>query len=883
MFIQNWTLNRRLATVPPDDGARLSRRCLKLNTTSARKTRAKPIQVAINKWCGKKKCVVRRTKLETYVAWRTQTVCCSGWQYNENDSCAPLCSTGCNGGRCTAPDTCTCDPPAVTHPEHKYTCIRPQCNPPCVNGQCINDTCVCQDNYEKLNGTHCYHCEPGLTLAANFTCVKCQCDNGSCVDNTCVCDTGYVLKDNLCEPICESCNGRCIRPNVCQCNNGYTYVNGKCEPICNNCNGICVRANVCQCFDGYINVGGKCEPLCSCDKCLAPNVCNCSEGYRSANGTCVPICIECVNGYCSAPDVCSCNEGFMKNSDGVCQACSEVCTCNANGECLEEICRLYGRRRIAGCCIGYIYDSSSNSCSAKCDNCNNGTCVTPNNCVCTPPLVLINGNTCVNPICDQPCTHGQCTSRNVCTCETGYAPVDQFTCKPVCDPACENGKCEAPNICTCSVGYTLVNKTCQPVCNECDNGECIAPNDCKCNTGYTKQNSICVPDCQRPCVNGICSEPDKCSCNVGFAIDPLDRFNCQPVCETPCVNATCISPGTCCCFSGYLPLNDTICTPKCDNCVHGDCIGPNECRCHKGYVSESGKCMPKCDDCSNGQCTAPNTCVCDGGYSLSNGTCKPVCNPECVNAMCVGPNQCRCFEGFRSSNSSTCERHCDNCENGKCLEGNYCFCNEGYSLVKGVCTPSCSLSCVNARCAAPNTCECLEGYKRNQTSPNNCFKACVCSNGRCIEDQCICDAGYEMLDGNCTEIRPVECKTCEGECSDGICWCKDGKPCYHLEEPAEVGAPTKLAGLELGWLLGGVVGLALLTLVIIVMGHIWRKRREYGVKETETGGNEIGSVVYTVPDTLLTRRPGSVVNVYGENEDENESVNEPLRPTDDAL
>lgn len=54
-------------------------------------------------------------------------------------------------------------------------------------------------------------------------------------------------------------------------------------------------------------------------------------------------------------------------------------------------------------------------------------------------------------------------------------------------------------------------------------------------------------------------------------------------------------------------------------------------------------------------------------------------------------------------------------------------------------------------------------------------------------------------------------------------------------------------------------------------------------------GGEIGSVVYTVPDTLLTRREGSNVNVYGEyedndkDEDDIENVNEPLRLANDHV
>ncbi|CAK1545829.1 unnamed protein product [Leptosia nina] len=278
--------------------------------SSTRKTRAKPVQVAINKWCGKKKCTVRRTKLETFIAWRTQTVCCAGWQYrSEDDTCIPQCSTGCNGGICTAPDTCVCESPAVVHPNNN-TCIIPECNPPCINSHCVNNSCICNPNYEQFNTTHCYQCNPGYIIDANFTCIKCQCMHGTCINNTCVCNEGYALKGNICEAVCSNCNGECIGPDICQCLNGYA------------------------------NIGGRCVPICGCEKCIAPNVCDCPGGYRDSNGTCAPICDRgCVNGYCSAPNLCSCNEGFLKDGQGVCRECSETCSCGADGECLDATCK----------------------------------------------------------------------------------------------------------------------------------------------------------------------------------------------------------------------------------------------------------------------------------------------------------------------------------------------------------------------------------------------------------------------------------------------------------------------------------------------------------------------------------------------------------------
>ncbi|XP_068631469.1 epidermal growth factor-like protein [Battus philenor] len=259
--------------------------------------------------------------LNTYSV-KNQPVCCTGWQYkSEDDSCKPLCSTGCSGGHCVAPDICKCDPPAYLDEEHRNACIIPTCEPPCINAVCyINNTCKCNEGFVQHNTTHCYQCDPGYTIDDTFNCVPIcdsQCVNGKCIGpNICACASGYILKDTFtCSPVCESAcvNSECTAPNLCTCLEGYTSVNGSCEPVCSACDG---------------------------GQCVGPEVCVCEPGYTNSTRGCVPVCDEtCVNGFCSAPNLCTCNEGYVANDDGdrCVKDCEEGCEggCDEDGKCLD--------------------------------------------------------------------------------------------------------------------------------------------------------------------------------------------------------------------------------------------------------------------------------------------------------------------------------------------------------------------------------------------------------------------------------------------------------------------------------------------------------------------------------------------------------------------
>ncbi|XP_059056829.1 von Willebrand factor D and EGF domain-containing protein-like [Achroia grisella] len=368
--------------------------------SSVRKTKIRIVTQTKNTLCGKKKCVVKIPKRVTYLATVLRTVCCNGWEYlSDKDLCIPQCSTGCLGGRCTAPNVCVCDPPMYLDPEHRNNCIKPTCDPPCVNAECtFNNTCNCLKNFTSFNATHCLHCESGYSIDTTFKC-KPQCTKG-----------------------CE--NGTCTAPDVCTCLPGFSKqeVNQDCKPVCEKCvNASCTGPNVCSCWEGYNQINDThCSPKCDdCDGiCVGPNICECSVGYKKINDSCTPICNEtCQNAVCTAPNVCSCFDGYLKKKD-------------------KTHCKTYLATVLRTvCCNGWEYLSDKDLCIPQCSTGFNigGRCTAPIDVVCN--FTSFNATHCLH-------------------CEAGYSIDTTFKCKPQCTKGCENGTCTEPDVCTCLPGFS---------------------------------------------------------------------------------------------------------------------------------------------------------------------------------------------------------------------------------------------------------------------------------------------------------------------------------------------------------------------------------------------------------------------------------------------
>ncbi|XP_075150070.1 uncharacterized protein LOC142224168 [Haematobia irritans] len=261
-----------------------------------------------------------------------------------------------------------------------------------------------------------------------------------------------------------------------------------------------------------------------------------------------------------------------------------------------------GMSTIQVCCEGYERNAHVfKRCDPICeDDCPNGICVAPHQCVCIPGHIRNPAGKCVTT-CPIGCENGVCSDNGECHCMEGFTlePKQGKFCVPVCAQGCQFGKCVGPNQCSCDNGYRLTAAgTCEPKCDRCENGKCTAPDLCSCNVGYTAIGGVCEPVCSLGCDRGFCSAPDTCSCPPGSELD-RSGIKCNPRCDTPCVN--------------------------------GICSGPNKCDCEPGYIQDEKQpqmCVPHCPQgCPNGFCSAPNFCSCNPGFIKSGIKGRHFCNP----------------------------------------------------------------------------------------------------------------------------------------------------------------------------------------------------------------------------------------------------------------
>lgn len=160
-----------------------------------------------------------------------------------------------------------------------------------------------------------------------------NCSNGVCNMQLqrCLCNEDYEFINGSCVPVCEPACGEselCTAPNVCECEKGYALLDSKCQAFCSTpCDDTqyCAAPNTCACLTGYNNAttNGGCEPICMTEcgehgRCKAPNLCECNEGYSvQGEEKCAPICDAelCANADCVEPYKCICHEGYTLNFD----------------------------------------------------------------------------------------------------------------------------------------------------------------------------------------------------------------------------------------------------------------------------------------------------------------------------------------------------------------------------------------------------------------------------------------------------------------------------------------------------------------------------------------------------------------------------------------
>ncbi|XP_064596976.1 fibrillin-1-like [Liolophura sinensis] len=678
---------------------------------------------------------------------------CSCWEgYGMNpaaDICEPICFHSqpgtCNGGgKCTAPDTCTCTD-GYGGDECKAVCNFG------LPGVCPNDgicsapnVCECKEGYQAELCQDIDECADGaggcssgcINLPGQYYCEGSQPGYGRL--------PGQEVETPICHGAlpgkCPS-GGTCAAPDVCSCASGYD------GPECKD---------VDECTSGAANCQRGCTNL------IGSYYCQGVPGYGKAPGDTVfkPLCINnlpglCANGgTCVSPGICTCAQGFLPpdciEKENACAACHSTtcfnfvgpvgCRCTDNFEQVTE---------------GMCANRRSCSCAIKTD------CVSPTLCSCAPGY---EGVDCTD-IDECQTNNGDCPTGCVnipgsyyCQAERpGYGMLPgQNESKPVCFKTapgfCPNGgECTEPDVCTCPKGYQV------PDCS--DEDECVS------NTHM----------CQSGCKNVIGSY--RCDCPEDYSWDDEDK-TCKGFCQQ---DYSCDDEEKTCqasCF-GQPP----------GTCAHGGtCLRPWVCECKPGFAT------PDCsdiDECAvnNGNCdqTCWNTiggyhceCLSDHGWHVTSGSCKPICmdNPagECPNGgECISPDTCKCKEGYRrpdctdidecAADPDICEIECKN------IKGSYyCTDGNGYGVVQGtgekisLCYLLPPGICPNdGTCIEPEKCECKHGFMPPDCQDKN----------ECIEDN-----------GGCEEA----CHNTKGsfycECRRGFGWSEKEMACKHVDECA---------------------------------------------------------------------------------------------------
>ena len=203
--------------------------------------------------------------------------------------------------------------------------------------------------------------------------------NEEIIGGNCECISGYVRKNNICEPESPppNCGANEEESNgICKCISGYVQQNGACELPPPNCgaNEMADGQN-CVCISGYVRKNNICEPEspllnCGTNEEESNGICKCVSGYVRKNNICEPespplncganeeesngIC-KCISGYvqqngacelpppnCGANEMadgqnCVCVDGYQRNNSGMCEMipppCSDFRERNEQGEC----------------------------------------------------------------------------------------------------------------------------------------------------------------------------------------------------------------------------------------------------------------------------------------------------------------------------------------------------------------------------------------------------------------------------------------------------------------------------------------------------------------------------------------------------------------------
>ena len=202
-----------------------------------------------------------------------------------------------------------------------------------ANEEIIGGSCECISGYVRKNNI-CEPESPPLNCGAN------EIADGQ----NCVCISGYVRQNGACELPPPNCGANEIADGQnCVCISGYVRKNNICEPELPplNCGANEEESNgICKCISGYVQQNGACElppPNCGANEIADGQNCVCISGYVRQNGVCELPPPNCDANEMADGQNCVCVDGYQRNNSGMCEMipppCSDFRERNEQGEC----------------------------------------------------------------------------------------------------------------------------------------------------------------------------------------------------------------------------------------------------------------------------------------------------------------------------------------------------------------------------------------------------------------------------------------------------------------------------------------------------------------------------------------------------------------------
>ena len=214
--------------------------------------------------------------------------------------------------------------------------------------------------------------------------------NEEIIGGSCKCVSGYVRKNNICEPELPplNCGANEEESNgICKCISGYVQQNGACELPPPNCgaNEIADGQN-CKCVSGYVRKNNICEPElpplnCGANEEESNGICKCISGYVQQNGACELPPPNCGANEMADGQNCVCVDGYQRNNSGMCEMIPPNCGANEIAD---------GQNCV--CISGYVRQNGV--CELPPPNCDANEMADGQNCVCVDGYQRNNSGMC---------------------------------------------------------------------------------------------------------------------------------------------------------------------------------------------------------------------------------------------------------------------------------------------------------------------------------------------------------------------------------------------------------------------------------------------------------------------------------------------------------